>query len=107
MPTLAKLNGTGPSDQAHDGLKPSAFARRPDLRLILIIGLEELKAGPGELAQVPAEQRLQGPDRLQIPSLGRPRQTNCRRRRFQPIVEPIACVSAVNALFFSLVFGED
>jgi len=60
MPTLAKLNGTGPSDRDYDGLKPPTFARRPDLRLILIIGGEELKGGPGVLAQVPAEQRLRG-----------------------------------------------
>ena len=111
MPTLAKLNGTSPSDRDHDGLNPPAFARRRDLRLILIIAVEQLNARaqtartndrgatlPGSSASpLPIEFRLSE----------RPGRPNCRSGQFQPIVEPIAYVSAVNALFFPSVFRED
>jgi hypothetical protein len=50
MPTLAKLNGTSPSDRAYDGLKVLASARHRDLELILIIGRDQLNA---PLAMVP------------------------------------------------------
>ena len=47
MPTSARLNGTGPSDRNHDGLKGPVFARRRDLQHPLIIAADRLNAqGP-------------------------------------------------------------
>jgi hypothetical protein len=41
MPALAKLNGTGPSDHRHDGLKGWTSARRRDLERGLIIAVKQ------------------------------------------------------------------
>src|SRR4030081_2210417 len=94
MPTLAKLNGTSPSDRAYDGPKARASARRRDLRLILIIGVERLNARAGSAciahggATPPASSA--GPLPIKFRISGRRGRPNCRRCQFQPIVEPIA-----------------
>jgi hypothetical protein len=105
MPTLAKLNGTGPSDRDYDGLKARASARRHDLRLTLIIAVEQLNARAAPLLTWPVVE-----PRLRVCSASlqpiKFRLSGCRGRPFVADVNSSQLLSRLRTLARSTRFSS-